>query len=239
MKPILRIATGVAACGMLHVASVGYAGITQTNAVSGDGWTNAWWNVLYYTASNDLINSGQSTLSSVTASNNKVIGGNAAAINDGTAAGGFFATGTYCYATSSVAITFTFNTSVNTGGYDITDIKTYAAWNTSAGINQHYAITYTTVDDPTVKNLYEVNYVPGSAITNGRATGVYLKSNTVEPMASHVNSMTFSVYAPDGISAVFREVDIFGAASSPIPESASLGIVALGASALLARKPRK
>lgn len=117
------------------------------------------------------------------------------------------------------------------GGYDITAIDTYTSMTRDSGRDrQDYIVSYTTVADPGVDDFTvfaEVHspYHPGSqhmhiAIDN----------------LSGVTALKFEFPAQISGFAGYREIDVAGRAS--IPEPGTLGILAIGAMGLPARRRR-
>ncbi|MDF7798632.1 Ig-like domain-containing protein [Pontiellaceae bacterium B1224] len=114
---------------------------------------------------------------------------------------------------SENTVTVTFDTSVNTNGYDLTGITSYFGWNTSAGgrANQGYEIilTYT---DGAVATLVGPNHWDPNSPTSFYWTKVAFTDESYGVMASGVKAVTFNITedANAGGYVVAREIDIFG-----------------------------
>ena len=136
---------------------------------------------------------------------------------------------------SSVLITF--DTSVNTFGYDITKIFTVAGWSTGLGgrSNQGYGITLTFVDNSTAvllaKQTWEANSDPASYYTTVNFTSGDTALNADGVTASGVKSITFTNFdtsrAPNNLL-ILREFDIEGFATIPEPTTSLLALLGLG-----------
>jgi PKD repeat protein len=182
-------------------------------------------------STNDLANSGQSTFLSIigtdlqgdTVATDLNNGAVPSVANDGSDRAAII---------NASTVTINFDTSVNTEGYDITGINTYAGWDPvgEGRANQDYTVTVTFMDDSTA-TLYiatasedtglEPNLVPNSW------TAVYLTDST-GTMASGVKAITFSSfddYRGSGAQTVqYREIDVFGTATT----ATTLGDVTFG-----------
>lgn len=148
--------------------------------------------------------------------------------------GQFGTAGTYSNYTvmpNNVTLTFTFNTSVNTNGYNLTGIRTFASWDDGRD-GQAYTVQYATVSAPTtwvslgqVLNFNAANSNTAStmvAITDGSGT-----------LASNVAGLRFVFAGYENSGTAYREFDVFGTAAIPEPSTyaALLGALALGAAA--------
>jgi PKD repeat protein len=123
--------------------------------------------------------------------------------------------------TSGETITIDFDVSVNTNGYDITDISTIAGWAPGGGgrANQGYGVTVTFIDDSVAVLTASQHWAPNTADTN-YWTKVTLSETNGLAMASNVKSMTFKDFynANAGSVVIFREFDILGTISgAPVP----------------------
>ena len=230
---------GVLLLAVLALATVAAttqaASITQTNAYASTDWSNAYWGIFTKIKTNDLINSGQTSLSSVSYNTIGSITGSTASLNDGTAGTNFWNLAEYAYCNAEASFTFTLNTAVNRNGYDLTGVDAFAAWNDAALVAQHFKISYTTVTDATVRDLYEASYAPADVAAV--ATSVSLSSSDSSFLVSGVKTIIFTSYVLNGagISPVWRELDVQGVAS-PVPEAASLISLGMGAMLLLRRR---
>ena len=171
----------------------------------------------------DYINDGQNTFSSEVQSPAPNFG--AGGLNDGTAAGiGNTFNSYYDTPKLPATVTFTLDTSLNTGGYDITGITTIAGWEKNGAnlANQHYEVWISAVGDSNFVLLHTVDYKPFTSTgLNGNtgATKVNLSKNG-EIMANGVDAVRF-VFLDDGESfgqvdgTVYQEIDIFSSTITP------------------------
>ncbi|MEP2774663.1 MAG: sialate O-acetylesterase [Luteolibacter sp.] len=122
------------------------------------------------------------------------------------------------------SITFNFDITVNTGGYDITGINTFAGWNPGGGgrSNQGFTITVTYVDGTTSEVSSGVYF--SNLPTTFTWTEVLFTEDTTGIIAAGVKSVTFSNFHPAGSTGFvgYREIDIFGTASEHRPETITL-----------------
>lgn len=211
-------------------------------------------------ANNDLANSGQASFSSAALDKTPffgtaaLLGDGLSPLTDGTGQGVGGARTVYMPETfGSVGklpftYTITFNTTVNTLGYDITTINTFAGWNQngSAMANQKYEVLVSTVADAGFLSLGTFEYSPFNNANTAEtgATKVTL-TDTNGIIASGVDQIRF-IFMPHGYDntgigtagvngTVYHEVDVIGLATTvPEPSIAMLG--AFGAMALLRRR---
>ncbi|MDF7800838.1 PKD domain-containing protein [Pontiellaceae bacterium B1224] len=166
-------------------------------------------------STNDLANADQTTFLSIVDNNGGIVVAQVANINDG-ATGTSANDGNQVVLEAEDSFTITFDTSVNTQGYDITNINTYAAWNPGAGgrSSQGYDVTLTFMDDSTLlisSGTYEANN-PASSWTAVYMTP--MADNDV--IASGVKAITFSnfdEYANGSTQTdviAYREFDVLG-----------------------------
>ena len=112
-------------------------------------------------------------------------------------------------------VTFTFDTSENTSGYDITKIYSVAGWNPGAGgrASQYYDVTIEYVDGTTAElaSVSEPNAPNGDEHGAEFYTAVTI-TDTGGVLAGGVKSITFTFTgdAPPGGVNVFSEIDIEG-----------------------------
>lgn len=174
-------------------------------------------------SSTDYINDGQSTFSVEVQSPSPNFG--AAGLNDGIAGGEVNENNTYYGDTKLPAtVTYTLDTSINTGGYDITGITSIAGWykNGANLANQNYEVWISAVGDPDFVLLHTVDYKPFTSTgLNGNtgATKVNLSKNG-EIMANGVDEIRF-VFLDDGENfgaapgVVYQEIDIYSSTITP------------------------
>ncbi len=192
----------------------------------------------------DLINAGQPSLVSVIW--DKPPAFQFGTLNDGRGHTTSTAAGMGFPATSANGIqlpytcTFTLNTTVNTLGYNISAIRTFAGWNQNGSslANQRIEVQVSTVRNPTFKSLGIFQFTP---FLNSSTAEAAASKMTLTPrqgfIASRVDAIRFVIHDPgfnsndsgpssvDG--SVFQEIDVIGqaipvgldawAASSGIP----------------------
>lgn len=191
-------------------------------------------------SNSDYINDGQRTFSAELQSPAPSSG--AAGLNDGVASGSglvnnaYFSPGQF-----PASATFTLDTTVNTSGYDLTEIRTIAGReNGGANLaNQSYEVWISTVGSNDFSLLHTVNYKPFTSTgLNGNtgATRVSL-SNSGGILANGVDQVRF-VFLDDGESfgnvdgTYYQEIDIY---SSTITPSALVVSPMFGSSMVLQR----
>lgn len=174
-------------------------------------------------SSTDYINDGQSTFSTEVKSPSPNFG--AGGLNDGVAGGEVNENNTYYGDVKLPAtVTFTLDTSINSGGYDITGITSIAGWykNGANLANQNYEVWISAVGDPNFVLLHTVDYTPFTSTgLNGNtgATKVNLSKNG-EIMANGVDEVRF-VFLDDGEDfgaapgVVYQEIDIYSSTITP------------------------
>lgn len=123
-------------------------------------------------------------------------------------------------------------------GFDITGIQSIAAWQGAGFSNQKYDVSVRFLGSATFKPLLNVDYQPFPAlpINNGGSTKVNVTDDTGR-LASGIDAIRFSVLdtnSDNGGGTVFREIDVFGAATIPEPSATTMLLV--GATGLLLRR---
>jgi hypothetical protein len=92
------------------------------------------------------------------------------------------------------------------------------------------------VGNPTFTPLTTINY----SVSPDQSSKIVISDNS-GPLAANVDAIRFDFFTATGglpsQESVYREIDIFGSAT--IPEPSSLGLLALGGTALLLRRVRK
>lgn len=188
-------------------------------------------------SSNDLINSGSSSLLQAFGTDYNPIAdpdqyGPISALIDGDDGG--FTTGGGLGGVMDIDGTYRFQADLDTGlepnGYDIFEIQTFTGHEDNRK-SQHYDLFASTVGDTSYFLLgsFGFNYdTPNSGST--RLT----ISDSSGVIASNIDSLRWSIQMPpSGNASVYREFDVFGAASlTNVPEPTSLvlfgGLSALG-----------
>ena len=191
------------------------------------------------TSNTDLINAGQTSLSSAVVSpslgafpgtgiNDGVYSNTAANNTFFQSPGNFPATATY-----------TLDTTTNTLGYDVTSIGSFIGWqgnSSQAQANQTYTVEVSTVGSAAFSLLTTVNFTPFPA-TNGTnmESRVVITEDVTGVLASGVDQIRFTFADPGAGGAfpgtVVREIDVIGSATSPAsasaPEPSSIALAVL------------
>jgi len=158
---------------------------------------------------NDLVNQGQSTLSSYDAGA-ETFGPDG--LNDGSGDIASTTENTY-YNNDGVAqtIQFDLNTAVNTQGYDLTSIIAISGWASDTNFNYHdYTIQVSVVGSATYTDLVTVDT---TATTASRR--VTITDNATGVLASGVDSIRFVMPADHG-RIVMQEIDVIGTATASV-----------------------
>jgi hypothetical protein len=220
-------------------AAVVFANLSSTTVLAYSGQTST----------TDLINAGQSTLSSATVSvTNPSFPGTG--INNGNYSN-TFADNTFFQLPGSFPATATYdlNVTVNVLGYDLTSIKSFMGWATvsAAQANQTYTIEVSTVGSASYTSLATVAYKPFSDTDSPTDYETFVTvSDTGGVLATGVDSIRFTFTDPIGVNGVpdgsgafegtlIREIDVFGSATIPEPSAV---ILALGGLLFLGRRRR-
>ena len=156
---------------------------------------------------NDLVNQGQSTLSSYDAGA-ETFGPDG--LNDGSGDIASTTENTY-YNNDGVAqtIQFDLNTAVNTQGYDLTSIIAISGWASDTNFNYHdYTVQVSVVGSATYTDLVTVDT---TATTASRR--VTITDDATGVLASGVDSIRFVMPADHG-RIVMQEIDVIGTATA-------------------------
>lgn len=158
-------------------------------------------------------------------------------LSDGTL-GTFGTYDSYTVMPNNVTITFTFDTSINTNGYSLSAIRTFASWDTGRD-GQSYTVKYATVSDPTnYLTLHSLTaYNPTSS--SDTITAVELTAS-LGSLATNVASLQFVFSGFENGGTAYREFDVIGSATAAIPEpstyAAIWGALVLAGTAFIRRR---
>ncbi|MBL9171085.1 MAG: hypothetical protein JNN07_25355 [Verrucomicrobiales bacterium] len=131
--------------------------------------------------------------------------------------------GNYTVMPNNVTLTFTFDTSVNTLGYSLSAIRTFASWDDGRD-GQSYSVKYATVFAPSTFNtLHTITPYNPSGLDDPANTLVEL-TPTVGYLAENVSGLQFVFSGFENSGTAYREVDVTGIAT-PIPEPSIYGVV--------------
>jgi hypothetical protein len=130
-------------------------------------------------------------------------------------------------------VTFTLNTTVNTFGYDLTQIDIYHGWSDNGRDAISLTIAVATVAAPlTFTDLYTTtSYNPPSFYGRQRVI-----DDLSAPLATGIGAVRFTVFSAENSGAGLSEIDVFGAAS--VPEPAGMGLLVSAAVFLALRRRR-
>ena len=191
----------------------------------------------YTVSSTDLINLGQATFSSQTTSEFTAGGGDPSYLNDGNLGTASVIDPGTTYSSTAFSTTFNLDLTTNTLGYNITNINVYAGWTLYQYYNQAFDASYSTVSAPTT-------WISLGAFTNLLDTGgagtsfTSLTNDVGGAFATNVAAIKFNFYnLYAGHTAVYREVDVLGAAA--VPEPATWALLAFSLTSVMVLRRRR
>lgn len=146
--------------------------------------------------------------------------------------------GHYTVMPNNVTITFTFDLTTNTAGYDLSAIRTFASWDDGRD-GQSYQVQYSTASAPsTFNSLYTIASYNPSFVTGDPANTVVQLTASSGSLATNVAALRFVFTGFENGGTAYREFDVVGAAAVPEPSTyaALLGLGALGAALVRRRR---
>lgn len=130
-------------------------------------------------------------------------------------------------------LTFNFDLTVNTAGYNLTNIRTYAGWD-SGRDGQGYTVAYSTVSAAStfIDFTSTLQVDVGGAPPVGRTMISLVDGGGV--LATNVAAVrfTFTSFEPFSAADAYREIDVFGTVAIPEPMTSGL-LFGCGALAVL------
>jgi hypothetical protein len=185
----------------------------------------------YSPSGTDLINAGQSSLLSASASTNTQGSFTIAGMNDGLysntdAANTYFAQAKFA---PTISATFLLDTSVNTNGYDITSIETFMGNESNSDLhaNQRYSVEVRWVGSSDFVEIAAVDYTPFSGVnTAHHESRVALTQEGGGVLVSGIGAIRF-VFEDPGTGGtapgtVIRELDVLGYATGADPSALTI-----------------
>ncbi|MBI2511421.1 MAG: PEP-CTERM sorting domain-containing protein [Opitutae bacterium] len=146
--------------------------------------------------------------------------------------------GHYTVMPNNVTITFTFDLSTNTSGYDLSAIRTFASWDDGRD-GQRYEVQYSTASAPsTFTSLYTIASYNPSFVTGDPANTVVQLTASSGSLATNVAALRFFFTGFENGGTAYREFDVVGAAAVPEP-STYAALVGLAALALVGLRRRQ
>ena len=180
---------------------------------------------LYTVSASDLL---QTQLSSTTnllvlSGENRTVPGD---LIDGTPGGALDAGGLVI---QGGMITYTLDITVNTAGYDLTGIDTYAGWRDGGRDNQRYTVSYATVVAP-------LTFISIATVFDEPVNTPQNRIQITDIGATGVGAIRFDFSVGQENSGVgYKELDVFGTVT-PIPEPSTALLGGLGLLAIMRRR---
>jgi hypothetical protein len=178
----------------------------------------------------DLVNSGQVSLTSFTSSVQPTFG--AGGQNDGTYGLANVSAAAYYHAGASLpaTLTFTLNTAAHPEGYRISAIHTFAGWKaggTQTHANQKYLVEYLPVGGSDWLLLKNVDYSPFTALANTPANTKVSLTESSGAIVTAVAALRFILAVPTESAGanngtVLQEIDVIGQPLGPTIDSLSI-----------------
>lgn len=190
--------------------------------------------VFYTPSAVDLINLGSTALLSQSTTPGTLSFGSGANLNDGNVGVSGDLSTTAAHVGAVWSAEFILDTTTNTFGYDVTGVDTYAGWDGMGNPDQNYELFVSVVGDASFTSLGNFSLDLNSA--TGGSTRIEL-TDTTGVIATGVDALRFDFPSlAAGSTGVYREFDVFGAAT--IPEPNSMSLVAIGLVGMISRRKR-
>lgn len=132
---------------------------------------------------------------------------------------------------SGGSVTYTFNTTTNTFGYDLSQIGIFSGWRDNGRDGIDITISYATVSAPTT--FQELARAVQDDV-DSQFEHANITENSAPFLAIGVKSIRFTFNSPENGGAGYKELDVVGVATVPEPSAALLG--GLGLLALIRRR---
>lgn len=197
------VVSGVAAFILGFLLAESRAGIVQSNFIDNTS------QVGFSCYGNDLINSGQATLASNTPTSGMTWGDPIALINSSMGVSGSLGTSGVGMQNASWTATFYLNTSVNTNGYTLTELSSYAGW-ASGRISQGYELKLAFQGDAVPGTFYSYGVFSLTAGTPANGSSKLQLTDSSGIIAEHVNAIRLVFTYFTGNETIYREVDALG-----------------------------
>jgi Fibronectin type III domain len=112
---------------------------------------------------------------------------------------------------SGSTIEYTFNTTVNTLGYDLSAIDIFTGWSTNGRVNPNVTVSYSLIGSPTIFNAI------GTATYTSATTAMATKSSISGLSISGVAALRFDFGTQQNGYVGYSEIDVFGSLTSNNP----------------------
>lgn len=232
--PALIIFAGIACFCTPAVAVIVVNGVNSTSATTYDGLIST----------SDLISPTEPTLAGPPTSTGTIWASyTVAGLHDGTAT---IPAGVAYWHTSTATVTFPLDTTLNPLGYSLTSIRSINGFTSDAitYANQTHSILYSKVGDETnFLPLTTLAYTPFGVADTGAGSTMVDVTDSSGFLATGVAALRFDIplfVGGTNTTAVYREIDVFGIATTPpAPEPASGLLMMCGLGTLAAGRRRR
>jgi hypothetical protein len=207
--------------------------MAQSAILTGESFSNTS-QTAFPVSSADLVNNGATTLSNVSGTSGD-FGSSITNINNGSIGNNSSDTPSVYFAGAGAIVTFDLNVTINTLGYDLSQIEVFTGWEEER-VFQNFSIAYSDVTSASYVNLGTFSNSPSLLAPGAGMYSLRLSlTDSLGNIATGVDSIRFTFN--NVLSPAYREIDIFGSASVvPEPNSAVLLIVSLGCLLLVMRQ---